>query len=367
MVSNTNRTLSFTGAIIAAALFSGTSLGSEEHAIARSGDGAADAPIVDFQFDAGVGGDVLLTAYQDEPETTEPLPDGDAAQGESGDNTGTDPRDFSNKFMPYYRYTELDNDLEVHEATLFGLLAFSPRFAMTYEWAVGKYIDYSDVDAFRALDAGLDPGPSTGGASPATGVPFPNLDRDGDEAGMGDLGIRFFVRPKSLEWTYDDGSGNDMGKPKGFSIMPTIELLLPTATEDALGSDAFVVSPALTFVMDIPGNAPFGLGFIAAMNFFDFDAWKDDSRESVTRYRGRIFWMQPLTKPGPSIVDGLYILTEFQPIYDFMEGDFDLWIGPEFGKIVKEGFIVYAKPGFGIDPEPEDRDFTFEMGMRIFY
>ena len=50
-----------------------------------------------------------------------------------------------------------------------------------------------------------------------------------------------------------------------------------------------------------------------------------------------------------------------------MESDFDLWIGPEFGKIVKDGFIVYAKPGWGIDPEPNDREFTFEVGMRIFY
>ena len=25
--------------------------------------------------------------------------------------TGTDPRDFANKFMPYFRYTELDNGL----------------------------------------------------------------------------------------------------------------------------------------------------------------------------------------------------------------------------------------------------------------
>ncbi len=33
------------------------------------------------------------------------------AQAE-GDATGTDPRDFSPKFMPYYRYTELENMLQ---------------------------------------------------------------------------------------------------------------------------------------------------------------------------------------------------------------------------------------------------------------
>ena len=33
------------------------------------------------------------------------------AAGED-DATGTDPRAFGPKFMPYYRYTELDNELE---------------------------------------------------------------------------------------------------------------------------------------------------------------------------------------------------------------------------------------------------------------
>jgi len=35
--------------------------------------------------------------------------------------TGTDPRDFAPKFMPYYRYTELENGLEENVLTLFGL------------------------------------------------------------------------------------------------------------------------------------------------------------------------------------------------------------------------------------------------------
>ena len=66
-------------------------------------------------------------------------------------------------------------------------------------------------------------------------------------------------------------------------------------------------------------------------------------------------------------MDGLYILTEFQPVYDFENDDFDLWIAPEFGKIVKPGFIVYGKPGWGVDRDKADRKFTFEVGTRIFY
>ncbi|MHC4988990.1 MAG: hypothetical protein ACYTFX_10930, partial [Planctomycetota bacterium] len=65
--------------------------------------------------------------------------------GSTGDQTGTDPRDFSSKLMPYYRYTELENGVKVNELSLFGMYAFSPKFAMTFEWSVVKDMDYSSV------------------------------------------------------------------------------------------------------------------------------------------------------------------------------------------------------------------------------
>jgi hypothetical protein len=88
--------------------------------------------------------------------------------------------------------------------------------------------------------------------------------------------------------------------------------------------------------------------------------------------------MQPLSKPAhmenpdnDSLqifnLAGLYLLTEFQPVYDFREDEFSLWVGPELGKILKDGVIAYLKPGWGIDnTEPGDREFTFEIGFRYF-
>ena len=46
--------------------------------------------------------------------------------------------------------------------------------------------------------------------------------------------------------------------------------------------------------------------------------------------------------------------------------DFDFWVGPEFGKAMEWG-AIYAKPGWGIDTDPEDRDFTLEIGFRYFF
>ena len=78
--------------------------------------------------------------------------------------------------------------------------------------------------------------------------------------------------------------------------------------------------------------------------------------------------MQPLSKPGPKPLDGLYMLTELQPVYDFNENDFDLWIAPEFGKMMTESSVMYIKPGWAVvDREPEDREFTLEVGVRFFF
>jgi hypothetical protein len=282
--------------------------------------------------------------------------DDDGGTGE-GDETGTDPRDFSSKFMPYYRYTELENNLYTNEAVLFGMYAFTPKIAMTYEWAAVKHIDYSDVDAFQNLQD-IDPG--QGGGAPPSGIPLNDLSSDGDNIGWGDLNLRLFAK------TFDPWLLGTVSWPEErditLTLIPTIETTLPTASEDTLGSETWILSPAVTFVIDTPT-----FGFLAAMNFYDFDVVKSDSRQSISRYRGRIFLMQPLSKPGPELTDGIYLLPEAQPIYDFEQDHFSLWLGPEVGKIVAPGRIVYLKPGFGIVPDESDRDWSFEFGYRHFF
>jgi hypothetical protein len=285
------------------------------------------------------------------------------------DASGNDPRDFTSKFMPYYRYMDLENRIEIQTLTVFGMFAFNPRFAMTYEMPIMQHQDYSDWKIWKQANAlGLNP--------------------DEDTIGVGDLGLRFFLRPAAWEWRYSDPA-------KGGSFMPLVETTVPTANEDALGGDTWVISPGFCLVLDMPFESPpLGLGFLALMNFYDFDALKDDDvtdfgapidnddlDNEVSRYRGRWFWMQPFSKPA--FVDnpddksfhvfdltGLYLLTEFQPMYDFEEDEASFWIGPEIGKILREGCIIYAKPGWGIDNDKGrmsgDRKFTFEFGFRYF-
>jgi hypothetical protein len=281
----------------------------------------------------------------------------EGSAGESEDETGTDPRDFSSKFMPYYRYTELENNLYTNEAVLFGMYAFTPKVAMTYEWPVVKHIDYSDVGAFK-MGQSIPPG--QGGGVPPGGIPFNDLSSDGDNLGWGDLNLRLFGKVID-PWTLGTVSW-PAERDITFTFIPTIETTLPTASDDTLGGETWVLSPAATFVIDTPT-----FGFFAAMNFYDFDVVKADSRQDISRYRGRWFLMQPLSKPGPGLTDGIYLLPELQPIYDFEQDHFSLWFGPEVGKIVTPGNILYLKPGFGIDPDETDRDLSFEVGYRHFF
>ncbi len=255
-------------------------------------------------------------------------------------DTGTDPRDFAPKFMPYYRFTELENGLEQQEFVLFGLYAFSPKFAMTYEIPLAYERDITETDAFKL---GLPTVPGGGflmGDIPVDG------EGDGMETGIGDMNLRFLYR---------------IGSFAGMDWLAAMEFVFPTASEDVLGNETFLVKPAIINVADI-GFWPAPGAFFAMMHFYTRDAWKDSTRPDVEQYIGRYFFMLPL---HPS---GIYALPEVQYIYDWEAEHGSLWIGPEIGKLLAPGRIIYLKPGWGIDPDEDkgDRKFSFEVGFRYF-
>jgi hypothetical protein len=243
------------------------------------------------------------------------------------DKTGTNPTGFANKFTPFYTYTELENGLEVQQLMLSGSIAFNKDVQMTYDLPMGEEIDFSGLPA------------------PANTTPTAN--------GMGDLKLRFMVKPPSMQF-------------KDSSHIFGMETTFPTATDPALGGDVTIMSPMYVYVKDVKITGP---GFIALANFYDFDLFKSAGEKSVSRYRGRYFAMIPLAKPGPNLLDGLYLLPEMQAVYDFERDDneFSLWFAPELGKLLGKTLVTYIKPGWGIvKDDPTDRDFTFELGFRYF-
>lgn len=266
-----------------------------------------------------------------------------AATAAAAADNGTDPRDFASKFMPYYRYTELKNGLQQSEVVMFGLFSFSKKFAMTYEIPLAMERDVNDT-SLKNPNTGTCGGSLSGG-----GFVLPNgLPAEGDceETGVGDMNLRFMYRA---------------GHAAGGDWLIGTEMWFPTATNDVLGSEQFRLAPMVTYVRDMkiwpaPG------AFVALMNFYEFDVFGESSRGDVSMYKGRWFVMMPLS---PS---GWYALPEFQPIYDFENKHFSLWVGPEVGKLLAPGRIAYIKPGFSYNPSSSkgDRDWTIEAGFRWF-
>lgn len=264
--------------------------------------------------------------------------------------TGTDPRDFAPKFMPYYRYTELENGLENNALTLFGLYAFTPKFAMTYEIPLGYKNDVTDTNLNNG-DGTCGPGAYL----PGPGLPpidIPGVQGNCQETGIGDMNLRFMA-------------SSDVGWLGGDWLFG-VQVDLPTATQNFLGTEQTRLGPMFAYVRDIPAWPGPG-AFMALMNFyfFDVETLSESDAGDTSMYVGRWFVMLPLNAKHK-----IYALPEFQPIYDFENSHFSFWVGPEIGKMIGDDGknVVYVKPGWGADPDSStgDRDFTFEIGWRYF-
>jgi hypothetical protein len=97
------------------------------------------------------------------------------------DGTGNDPRAFTDKWMPLYRYTKLENGLVQQDVNAFGSLAFSDYVGMFYELPLAQYRDFSKV------------------------ADYPD-DLPSSAIGVGDISLKFLMRPKALDFSYGESS-----------------------------------------------------------------------------------------------------------------------------------------------------------------
>ena len=205
--------------------------------------------------------------------------------------------------------------------------------------------DFSDTSLFQPTTGRCGPGVIPGGGLPLPSpLPLPPPPGNCEEVGIGDSTFQLLFRgPKA--------AGGDWVFGARFDV--------PTASQDILGSGTLAASPIVAYVRDlkIPGS------FVAFMNLYKFDVWKDSTRSDVSAYIGRWFLMLPVSKKAR-----LYLLPELQPIYDFESSHFSLWFAPELGHLLRPGNILYVKPGWGFGPDQlqGDRKFTFEIGWRKF-
>ncbi len=276
--------------------------------------------------------------------------------GEEVVDNGTDPGSLGLKHLPYYRYTELDNGVIDSDAiTLFTMvpLPLTPFTALVFEWPVMKYRDYSSLFTPTGELIG---DPEGGAPGLPGGVPFiegvaaPRVIRQNIQ-GFGDFRIRLI-------------QGVGMVKSIKTVFLVGGDIVLPWASDYMLSAGAYQVSPLFAHVTNFNP-----LSFIAVLHFYFFDAgqgtWKDEpfaQDADIGFYLARIFFQKAWKS-------GYYFLPEAQVIYDTKvdEGGFSLWIGPEVGAVLGNSPAItgYIKPGFGISPDPGERKWSVEFGIRI--
>jgi hypothetical protein len=246
------------------------------------------------------------------------------------DGTGNDPRAFANKWTPNYKYTELENGMVQQDVIGSGTIAFTDNLGVIFEVPVAQFRDFSEVEGLPV------------------GTPK-------NVIGTGDVSLKFLANLRGLDFFYGEG------KKKSGTIVVGTDFVLPVATSPYLAGNSFKIAPIVGVVVDMPAYA-----FFAMLNLYYFDVYKTDAAPKTSMYVGRWFYMQPLTPPG-KWWGMIYLMPEFQPVYNFETKDFSAWLGVEFGKIITEGNVAYVKPGWGLDnSELTDRNTTLEVGWRYF-
>ena len=247
------------------------------------------------------------------------------------DGTGNDPRAFANKWTPNYKYTKLENGLVQQDVYGSGTIAFTKNLGVMFEVPVAQYRDFSGMQGLPE------------------GAPQ-------DVIGTGDVSLKFLANLRGLDFFYGEG------KKKSGTIIVGTDFVLPSASHPLLAGNSFKIAPIVGVVVDMPAH-----GFFAMLNLYYFDVYKTAAAPTTNMYVGRWFYMQPLTPPG-KWWGMVYLMPEFQPVYNFETEDFSSWVGVELGKIIIPGQVAYIKPGWGIsNSEQTDRASTLEFGWRYFF
>ncbi|WP_145248391.1 hypothetical protein [Aeoliella mucimassa] len=119
-----------------------------------------------------------------------------------------------------------------------------------------------------------------------------------------------------------------------------------------VGTGKYVLGPGMGFVYMAQPNF-----IIAPLYFYETSIAGDGDRPMIRRGKWRIFAMYAWQS-------GAYILPEFQIVTNYKTGNNDTYIAPEFGYSSK-GTTLYCKPGAGLSPDQNDRQWGFELGMRV--
>ncbi len=294
-------------------------------------------------------------------------PAGEGEEGEEVQDNGTNPASLGFKFMPYYRYTELNNGVKaIEDLVLFALIdlpMISPFSALVLEWPVRTTLDFGAIaEGVLSLPGEVVTVPEIPCAPPVCGgnLPFPlpveGVARGFDISGVGDFRLRYLQGIKFIP-----------GKKPGAAtvLLVGLDVMTPAASDPILGDETWYGSPIFAHIHNLNPTT-----FFAFLHFYFFDWAEADGADPINQdkdigfYLGRYFFQKAWPKSG------FYLLPELQVIYDDKSAnEWSVHFMPEFGKSFNAGNLgltSYIKPGWAIDgPDAGERSFSVEFGIRM--
>ena len=318
-------------------------------------DSVAAPPPIAWEFSSGTAQPMSLGP---------PAPLGapqDAGEEAPEDSSGTDPSVLGYKFMPYYRFMEVDTGQKAEDPenpdapspigssgiqdhrfiTLFGMIPLnkSRSFAMAYEWPM--IFSRNLPPNFQGAPP-VPPGfPS--GIPPSEGAVV---------TGFNDVLLRFVYIAKSWRGRRANGT------PKSFTVGFGSDFVFPFATDPRIGSEKYQMAPMGLFVWK-----PLPFFFVANLYFHYFSYASTNEGED----RPDIHFGFMRTFLNFSFKNGTYFLPEFQTMLDYKNDNVWVMMMPEVGAVIRPGLIVYVKPGVGLFHEVGEPRWSAEVGMRIFF
>jgi hypothetical protein len=156
-----------------------------------------------------------------------------------------------------------------------------------------------------------------------------------------------------------------MSEDKRFTVVNFLEAWVPSAdnvliarepnsnefTAFNLGTGKYVLGPGIGFVYAFQPNI-----IIAPLYFYEVSVAGDPDKARIRRGKWRLFAMYAWES-------GIYVLPEVNIQTNYLTGNNDFYVAPEIGYSLKRT-TFYVKPGIGIAPDVNDRQWGIEFGVR---
>ncbi|MBR2865331.1 MAG: transporter [Elusimicrobiaceae bacterium] len=135
-----------------------------------------------------------------------------------------------------------------------------------------------------------------------------------------------------------------------------METMLPTATDDVLGSGKWQISPSVFAVY------PVSKSFFAAVGYKHYYSLTGENNRADINY-GRVRFLLSYMHP-----DLWWITLDPQYYMDYENtGKAELFLESELGVMVNQGTSLYIKPGFHLGGNWQSKDWSLNIGFKILY